>query len=121
MLLNPWVLLALVVGWAGSLGGAFWYGTGVGGDQITARNVRDDDVVRQTREAAQKGAADEIAKIQPINTTVYQKAETVVREHVVYGDCRHVDGMLDRVNAAITGRSQRPGDRKLPGTVAPGK
>ncbi len=119
--LNPWILLALGAAWVGSAGGAFWYGTGVGEASVLARQKHDDDTVRKTREAAQKGAADAIAQIKITNTTVHQRAETVVREHVVYGDCRHVDGMLDRINEAITGRPQRPGDSKLPGTVAPGK
>ena len=120
-MLNPWILLALGAAWVGSLGGAFWYGTGVGEASVLAQQKHDDETIRKTREAAQKGAADAIAEIKVTNTTIHQKAETVVREHVLYGDCRHVDGMLDRINAAITGRTQRPGDRKLPGAGPAGK
>jgi len=65
-----------------------------------------------TREAAQQGAADAIAKIQITNTTIRQAIETRVREVPVYRDCKHDGRVLDDINRAL--RGEPAGQGKLP-------
>lgn len=97
------VLLAIVIAWGASLAGAGWYGIGLGEDRVTARQARDDEVRNQTFEDAQKGAAYAIARNRPINQTIVQKAETIVRENTVYRDCRHAPDGVRNINRALTG------------------
>lgn len=113
-MLNPWVLLALVIAWGASVAGAFFYGQDIGRDGEIAGQAKINKAIEETREKAQQGAADEISKIKIVNTTIRQKAETVVRVEPQYVDCRHAPGMRDTINSAITGRTEPAGDGKLP-------
>ena len=113
--MNPYILLALVIGWGASVAGAGWYGLELGDDRATARQARDDQVRQETREAAQQGAADAIAKLKPINTTIRAKTETIVRESPVYRDCLNTPDGLRSINSALTGRIAEPaGGEQLP-------
>ena len=113
--MNPWLILVAVLACAGS----FWYGTGVGADSEIAKQKKLDDVVLAVKEAAQDGAAKSIAANKPINQTIVQKVQHEIETNTVYRDCRNTpDGVL-RINEALTGRAQPPGDRKLPGAGAP--
>ena len=100
--MNPYVILAVVVLWGGSVGSAFWYGTGVGKDGEIANQAENRQLIIDTREQAQQGAASEIAKLKPKYTTIQGKLETVVRENVVYRDCKHSPEALRLINAALT-------------------
>lgn len=117
--MNLYLLLGLVIAWGASVGGAFLYGTGVGEDSITARQVAVDKAINDTRKAAEEGAANAISKIKVVNTTIRQRAETVVRDNVRYVDCRHADGMRDTIDAALGGRPQPISPSKLPAADAP--
>lgn len=118
--MNPYVILGVVVLWGGSVGGAFWYGTGVGENKVIAKQAKDNELVLETRKAAQLGAADAIAQIKITNTTVRGKVETIIRDNPVYRDvtCRHDAIGMQYINEALTGRSV-PADRGVvPGTDA---
>ncbi len=118
--MNPYVILAVVLAWGASVGGAFWYGTGVGKDGEIANQAENKQLILDAREQAQLGAADAIAQIKVRNTTVQGKVETLVRENVVYRDCKHDDVGLLIVNEALTGNRPQPaGGSKLPRTDAP--
>jgi len=77
-----------VIGWGASVAGAGWYGIGLGEDRIIAKQASDDKIRQETREAAQQGAADAIAKLKPVNTTIVQKTQREIRENTVYAECR---------------------------------
>lgn len=113
--MNPYILLALVIGWGASVAGAGWYGIGLGEDRIIAKQASEDKIRQETREAAQQGAANAIAQIKVVNTTVKGRVETIVRENTVYRDCKHDARSLRDINASITGDAAQPaGGGKLP-------
>lgn len=113
--MNPYLIIAACIAWGASVGGAFVYGTGVGKDSEIAGQAKINKAITETREAAQQGAADEIAKIKVVNATVRGKTETIVRENVVYRDCRHAPDSVRTINAALAGALPEPaGGGKLP-------
>lgn len=83
---------------------AYWTGHNAGAAQAKAAQAKEDALVRKVQDAALQGAADAISKIKITNTTIRQQAETVVCTERVYADCRHTGGMLDNINAALTGK-----------------
>lgn len=114
--MTPWLLLgALAFSVFTGITG-YVRGQSAGADRVIAKQVAVDQAIRDTRAAAQQGAADAIAQIKIVNTTVRQRAETVVRDNVRYVDCRHAVGMFDTLNEALTGRPKPTGDGKLSGT-----
>lgn len=114
--MNPYAILAVVVLWGASVGGAFFYGSGVGKDGEIANQAKINQAIIDTREAAQLGAADAISKIKVVNTTVRGKVETIIRDNPVYRDCKHDDVGMLVINEAITGKSQPASSGKLPRT-----
>lgn len=116
--MNPYVLLAGVVLWVASAGGAYWYGTGVGRDGEIAKNAAVDKATENTRKLAMEGAADAISKIVVRNTTVQGRVETIVRDNPVYRDCLHSPDQLRNINEALTGRAGPAGDSVVPGVDA---
>lgn len=114
--MNLVVILGLVIAWGASVSGAYFYGTNVGADGEIAGQAKINQAIADTKEQAQLGASLEIAKIKIVNTTVRQRAETVVRDNVRYVDCRHADGMLDTLNEALTGSAKPASAGKLPAT-----
>lgn len=105
--MNPYILLALVIGWGASVGGAGWYGLGLGEDRAAARHARDEDVRKQTFEDAQKGAAAAIAANKPINRTIVQRAEKEIQTERIYQDCKITPAGMALANEALVGSSQR--------------
>lgn len=113
--MNPYILLALVIGWGMSVAGAGWYGMGLGEDKIIAKQASEDKIRQETREAAQQGAADAIAKLKPVNTTIRAKTETIVRENTVYRTCLNTPDGMRSINSTLTGRIAEPaGGEQLP-------
>lgn len=118
--MNPYVLLALVIGWGASVGGAGWYGMGLGEDKILSRQARDDQVRQKTFDDAQAGAAAAIAANKPKNTTIVQKVQREVQTNTVYADCRVPAAGMQLANQAITGIEPKPaGDGGVPRADAP--
>lgn len=102
--MNPWILLAVVLLWGASVSSAGWFGYGAGRDSEIANRVENEEIARVAREAAQQGAADEIAKIKPVHTTIRQTLHRELQTSVVYRDCRHTPDGLRALNQALTGR-----------------
>ena len=94
--------------WIASCGGAYIKGQTTGADRVIAKQVAVDQAIRDTRAAAQQGAADAIAQIKIVNTTIRQKAETVVRDNVRYVDCKLTPGGLQLANQSLTGKPPEP-------------
>lgn len=113
--MNPWLILGAVVFWVASVGSAGWYGIGFGEDRIISKQASDEQIRRDTREAAQQGAADAIAQLKPVNTTIRAKTETIVRENTVYRTCINTPDGLRNINAALSGKPAEPvGGEQLP-------
>jgi len=113
--MNPYILLALAVAWAASIAGTGWTAFGMGRDAEIAGQSKIKQAIEDTREKAQQGAADAIAKNRPINQTIVQKQETIVRENTVYRDCRHATDSVRNINRALTGAEADPaGGGELP-------
>lgn len=106
--MNPWLILGAVLFWIASVGGAGWYGIGLGEDRIIAKQASDDKIRQETREAAQQGAAAAIAANRPINNTIVQKVQHEIRTERVYSDCRVPAAGMQLANQAITGRPAEP-------------
>ncbi|MGJ7497448.1 hypothetical protein ACSFA8_20570 [Variovorax sp. RT4R15] len=113
--MNPWLLLGALAFSVFTGVTGYVRGQSAGADRVIAKQVAVDQAIRDTRAAAQQGAADAIAQIKVTNTTVRGKTETIVRENVVYRDCRHAPDSVRAINAALTGDTAEPaGGGKLP-------
>jgi hypothetical protein len=124
--MNPTILLILGILWAASVGGSFFYGQAVGVDSEVAKQATAAEHVQAMRDAAQQGAAAEIAKLKPRNVTIRQEVEREIRTNTVYADCKLPAAGLRLVNEALTGerKPQPPGGGKLPpadAAAAPGR
>jgi hypothetical protein len=120
--MNPWAALAAVVIWVASIGGSYWYGTGVGKDSQLAKAAEIKQAIEDTREIARQGAASEIAKIKVRNTTIQGKVETIVRDNPVYRDCKHDPDAFRLLNDALSGKAGgagRDSGGSVPRTVSP--
>jgi hypothetical protein len=120
----PWIILGvtLLVGAAGA--GGYWQGSKHKADEIAAQQAREAALVDKAADAAALAAADAISKIEVKNVTIRQKAETVVREVPVYGDCRHDPRTYGLLNDALSSGAAeaKPADRgKLPAADAPSR
>lgn len=113
------IILAIVLG---ALIGAFAYGVSVGKDSETATQARIDKATQATREAAQQGAAEAIAKIKVTNTTIRGEVQREIQTNTVYRDCRVPADGLRIINDALSGqRTITPGNRQLPATDSAGR
>lgn len=113
--MNPYLLLAIGIGWVASIGGSFFYGQGVGVDGERAKQAEIAQAIQETREAAQKGAAEAIAKLRPIHTTIRQETEREIKTNVIYRDCKLPPDGVRLANEALVGKQPEPaGGGKLP-------
>jgi hypothetical protein len=109
---NPYAPLIALLAILGAGVGGFFYGGHVREAEIVAKQSRDADLIRETREAAALGAADAIAKIEVKHVTVREKTEVQLRDNPIYRDCVADDRLHELVNEAITGET-RPADSGL--------
>lgn len=110
-LLNPWLLLGIVIAVAAAFGG----GLRTGRSLEEARQARLEAAIRRASDAAQQRAAEEIAKLRVVHTTVRHQAEKVIRENVVYRECT-TDPELRRLLDAARSNSapESAGSRSVP-------
>lgn len=119
--MNVQGLMLAVLVWVGTVAGAFYYGTDVGASSEIAKQVAVAKAIMDTRLQAHLGAADAIAKLKIQHTTVQGKLETVVRENVVYADCKHTPDGLQLINESLTGnRSGSTGGGNVSGAIPSG-
>lgn len=114
------VASAIAAAMAGALYYAYDSGVTAGENAQIAKQKSIDDVVLAAREAAIKGAADAISKINIRNVTIQGKVEREIINNVQYRDCEHSpDGLLS-VNQALTNTDPKPSDSdQLPGKSRP--
>lgn len=108
VVVNPWVLLAIVLAWGASVTGSFFYGQDIGRDAEIAGQAKIKQAIEETKQAAQQGAADAIAALKPVNTTIVQKVQREITQNTIYRDCRVPADGVQLANQAITGRSPEP-------------
>lgn len=104
--LNPWVILAAVV----ALGGSYAWGRHDGGKMAAADQAERAALVAEVEARAQKGAAEEIAKLTVQQVTIKQRVERTVREVPVYRDCRHDGRVMLDLNAALANKPVAAGN-----------
>lgn len=101
-MMNPYVLLAIVLAWVSSVGGAFFYGRTTGIDHAVAAQTEDAQLIEEAASAAQRAAAEEIAKIKVVNQVNRQVLEREIVEKPVYRECEHTDEGFAAVNKSLT-------------------
>lgn len=114
--MSPYIIIAGLLAVIVATGSAYIKGRSDGEALEEGRQAVEAVKLKQVEDAAQRGAAEAIAKIEVQNVTVRQQLQTKVQERIVYRDCRHDDDSLRVLNEAITGKSQPASDSKLPGT-----
>jgi hypothetical protein len=114
--INPYVLLAVVLFYTGSIGAVGFKAYDLGQDNLLAEQALKKDTERTTREITLQATAEMIAKLRPEHQTINRKVETIVREKLVYRDCVSDPGVERMLDDARAGRTAvRPsGDRVLP-------
>lgn len=119
-LANPWLILGASLAAVAALSGAYVKGRGDGRAIETAERMTIEEVARESREAAIEAAAEQIAKISVVHTTIRQRAETVIREKPVYRDCLNDAAVIRMLDAARENRapSESARDSELSGTGA---
>lgn len=87
--MNPTIVLAVLLGWVISAGGAGWYGFGLGYDRHVAEIATQQAAAEAARKEALDAAAREIAKIEVKNVTIQGKVVERIKTETVYADCKH--------------------------------
>ena len=108
VVVNPYVLLAVLIAWGASIAGTGWVSFGLGKDSEIAGQAKIKQAIEETKEAAQQGAAAAIAANRPINQTIVQKVQREVQTNTVYADCRVPASGVQLANQALTGRQAEP-------------
>lgn len=106
--MNPWLILAVVLGWGASVAGAGWFMYERGQDNCEAVKARENRVAVVAADAAASAAGAAIAKLRPQITTIRQETEREIRTNSYYSECRHSPVQLQRINAALTGSAPEP-------------
>ena len=119
MLPNPWVVLAVVLAWVGSLGIVGYKAYHAGAEHEVATQAKIEKATAEARDLALDRAAEKVAQIDVRNTTIRAKTEVITREVPVYNDCRHDPDGVRNVNAALAGTDEPAGKSELPKADAP--
>ena len=112
-LLAEWKWAALVL----ALVGAYGWGRHDGGALALSDALRDAQVAAVAVDAAQRGAALEISKLEIKNITVQRRIERETREVPVYRDCKHSADGLRLLDAALGSRALPADSGELPGNT----
>jgi hypothetical protein len=116
----PYRILAGVLLWLASVGGAFWWAYGAGKDACNAQHAKDDKRERDMEDRMADAAAKAIKGIEVQRVEIIQPTQTTTREVVRYRECKHEPSVLRNVNSALTGT--RPAGRgELPASAAAGR
>ena len=102
--LNKWP--AVILGAVAAVGISGVHGYRMGRDSVIASQAKAEAVRLETLHLAQLAAAEEIAKIQVVHTTIRQTAEKTIREIPVYRDCVNDPGVVGLLDAARANRPQ---------------
>lgn len=114
--------IIIAVAWVGTLAGSFFYGDHVGAQRVEAKQLAVEVAIRETREAAQLGAAAAISKLKPVNTIIRGEVQREIQTNTIYRDCKLPAGGMQLANDALAGKRTKPaGGGELPGADAAGR
>lgn len=94
-------MVALVVGMIATAG-AYHYGGKHMKAKMLSELARENQLAQEVYEAALAATAEEISKIQIVNTTVREELEREIHHRTEYRDCRHDDNALRLLNAILS-------------------
>lgn len=116
-LFSPWMILGVVL----AVGSAFGGGTALGVKYAKGQAAREEVLIARAAEAAEMGAAREIAKIKVTNKTIKEKVEVQTREVPIYNECRLTADIERLLNDALAGRAptDTPDNGVVPGADTP--
>lgn len=100
-----------------SFGAGIVTGIGYGEDKEYAKRAREDEVAQKIADRVLLNVAQHIANIQVTNKTIVQEITNEVQTDIRYRDFELSDGMLQRINEALTGQRRPPSDSSVPGTA----
>jgi hypothetical protein len=109
MLANPWVLIAIAVFYAGSLGTVGYKAYQMGQEHVVATQAKERSIEDRTRDAALAVTSEAIANIKVVNEHTTQRLATETVEKPVYRDCVNSDVSYGLLNDALTAPEDRPG------------
>lgn len=104
---NPYVLLAIVLFYLGSLGLVGHKAYNLGQEHLIATQAKERSIEDRTRTAALQATADEIAKIKVVNEYKTQRLATETVEKPVYRDCINTDASFGLLNDSLTAPEDR--------------
>ena len=119
MLTNPWVLLAIALFYAGSLGAVGYKSYSIGQEHLIATQAKEKTIEQRTRDAALAVTSEAIAGIKVVNEHTTQRLITDTVEKPVYRDCVNTDVSFGLLNNALTAPEDRPGPESTDHSVVP--
>ena len=122
MIPNPWLIIGALLSIAGALGGGYYWGSVNTRNAVEAAAAREDRVAQIAYEAAQRGAAEEIAKLTVKHVTLRQTLEKEIVHVKSYADCRHTPDAFRVLNNALSGKAagvEPAGSSELPSVDGP--
>lgn len=108
LLANPWVILAIVLFYAGSLGAVGYKAYNAGQEHLIATQAKERSIEDRTRDAALTATSEAISKIKVVNEYKTQRLATETVEKPVYRDCVNTDTSFGLLNDALTAPEDRP-------------
>lgn len=114
--MNPYLIIAAMVAVMAAGAGGFK----LGADHEVASQAHEQDHIAEAVDAANNAAAQAIAKIKVVNTTIQNEVQREVQTNTVYAECRNTSPGLRLLNEALTG-DKPAGDSKLPKADATGR
>lgn len=88
--------------WTGSIG---YFSYEAGQNSEVAKQATKEDIINQVEAKAASGAASAIAGIQIKQVTINNKLQKEILTNTVYADCKHTDGGLRELNAALENKA----------------
>jgi len=104
---NPYVLLAIVLFYAGSLGLVGHKAYNLGQEHLIATQTKERSIEDRTRAAALQATAEAIAQIKVVNEYKTQRLATETVEKPVYRDCINTDASFGLLNDSLTAPEDR--------------
>lgn len=115
--MNPYLIVAALAAVLLAAAGGFKLGV----DHEIASQAREDQHIAQAVDAANASAAEAIAKLAPVYTTINNKVRHEVSTHTVFADCRLPASSVLLVDQALAGGAVPTGGSKLPATDTPAR
>lgn len=114
--MNPYLIIGFLLALAGAGAGGFK----LGDDHRTAAQAREQKHITEAVEAANTAAAQAIATLKPVYTTIQGKVIHEISTNTIYASCVHSPDGLRLVQQALNGGIP-PDSGKLPKADTAGK